>query len=221
MRATQRMSFNLTFDGTLDRIGGLQYLSGTNVVAGGVRNQFVAGNRELTDRTRLLVGGPNLRYRALSSKQATLDFSTGFEVLNLQFRSMDKTFQSSGSISTTRREEKYFGYGPRFGLSASFKPTERLGFSAEGFYTTFLDLKGSRERTTSGGTDFPTEGHAFRFDLGTYYELRKGLSLGAGYRGYLLTIGQSKTKNISGEDVNMGEENIWTDLFYGYLGISF
>ncbi|HHT9134972.1 MAG TPA: hypothetical protein ACFYD2_08725, partial [Candidatus Avalokitesvara rifleensis] len=168
MRATQRLSFNLTFDGTLDRIGGLQYLSGSSVTAGIVRSQGFDDsndNRELTDRTRLLVGGPNLRYRALSSEQATLDFSTGFDVLSLQFRSMEKTFLSSGSITTTRREEKYFGYGPKFGLAASFKPTERLGFSAEGFYTTFLDLSGSKERTTSGGTNFPSAGHAFRFDL--------------------------------------------------------
>lgn len=170
----------------------------------------------------------------LSSEQASLDFSTGFDVLSLQFRSMVKTFTDpsssstfrfsdgdNGSITTTRREEKYFGYGPKFGLSAGFKPTEHLGFSAEGFYTTFLDMKGSKERTTSGGTDFPTEGHAFCFDLGAYYELREGLSLGAGCRGYLLSIDQPKTKNFNGSDVNMGEQNIRTDLFYGYFGISF
>jgi hypothetical protein len=195
-----------------------------------------------TDKTLLFVGSPNLKYRVFSSEQATLDFSTGLEVLSLQFRSMDKTitppyteytgpFPNEGwrktvhsqQVSTTRQEEKYFGYGPRFGLAASFKPTERLGFSAEGFYTTFLDLSGSKERTTSGGTDFPTEGHAFRFDLGASYEIRKGLRLGAGYRGYLLNIDQSKTKNAGSFNRNMSmEAQDWrTDLFYGSIGVDF
>lgn len=240
VKATHHLSFNLTFDSTLDRIGGLQHLNDPIISFSLFRgNLTFRRSRELTDRTRLLVGGPNLRYRVLSSGQAALDFSTGFDVLSLQFRSMVKTFESLSSTTflfsdwagttTTRREEKYFGYGPRFGLSASFKPTERLAFSAEGFYTTFLDLSGSKERTggrnffsfSSGGANLPSEGHAFRFDLGAYYELRQGLSLGAGYRGYLLSIDQSKTKNVSGSDVNIGAEDIRTDLFYGYLGVDF
>lgn len=246
-RVTRRTTFNLTFDGILDRVGGKQtgldgrisqYYSQPNWNS----ETTIRSSRELTDRTRLLVGGPNLRYKVLSGEKATLDFSMGFEVLNLQFRSMDKSITPpytsyahfninnvdgwtktvhKEQVSATRTKEKYFGYGPRFGLAAGFKPTERLGFSAEGFYTTFLDLSGSKERTTSGGTNFPTEGHAFRFDLGTSYEIRRSLRLGAGYRGYLLSIDQSKTKNVNSGSQSMGAEDIRTDLFYGYIGVDF
>ena len=247
VRLMRRMSFNLTFDGTLDRLGGKQ----TGLYGGSVWGYsgpsfdswtwtLATRSLESTDRTLLFVGGPNLRYNVLSGEKATLDFSMGFEALSLQFRAMDKyvtppytsynynwsTREWAGtlneeSVSVFRRKEKYFGYGPRFGLAANFKPIERLGFSVEGFYTTFLDLQGSRERSYSGGTDFSTEGHAFRFDMGASYEIRKGLSLGAGYRGYLLSIDESKMKNVNSANRFIRAQDLRTDLFYGYLGIRF
>lgn len=136
---------------------------------------------------------PNVRYKVLDTDKSTLGFSLGYEIFFQRF---------------SPRGEARGGHGPRLGIIADFSPTKRLSFTTEGFYTSFFDVeKEGRERT---------EGHAFRFDIGSRYRFYNGFELGTGYRGYLLSIDRN-TKPHGNRD----EEFTRMDHLYGFFGISF
>lgn len=136
---------------------------------------------------------PNVRYKILDTDKSTLGLSLGYEIF----------FQRFSPEGDARG-----GHGPRLGIIADFSPTKRLSFTTEGFYTSFFDVEKERRQRT--------EGHAFRFDIGSRYRFYNGFELGTGYRGYLLSIDRNTKPGRNGD-----EEFTRMDHLYGFFGISF
>jgi|GEM_PF-4627103 len=158
-------------------------------MGGGAANSFRIN--EWSAGARLYTLAPNVRYRVLSSVNSNVDLSLGYEGFFQQFRpGVDLG-----------------GHGPRTGIIANFSPTERLSFTTEGFYTGFFDIQGEGRRRT--------EGHAFRFDIGGRYSIYKGIELGTGYRGYLLSVDRPTRRSFADEEFTR------VDHLYGYLGFKF
>lgn len=142
---------------------------------------------------RLYTLSPNVRYKVLDTDKSTLGLSLGYEMF----------FQQFSHVGKARG-----GHGPRLGIIAEFSPTTRLSFTTEGFYTSFFDVEKEGRRRT--------EGHAFRFDIGSKYRFYNRFELGTGYRGYLLSIDRNTKPGM-----NRDEEFTRMDHLYGFFGISF
>ncbi len=199
VRVLDPLRFNLTFDGAI--------LNDTSNLYGDLRTS----NLFADTRMRLYTGSPNVKYRVFSSDKVFTDMSLGYEFFGQQIRARDiRRFFTSGATSTANMEnDDITGHGPRMGIMTKFHPTNRLSFGAEAFYSTFFDVKW----TVTDAPNRHTEGNAFRWDLGADYALTERLTVGGGYRGYLLHTDLTKTK-LNDTQSFYPELDVRSDLFY-------
>ena len=206
VRVLDPLRFNLTFDGAI--------LNDTSNSYGDLRTS----NLFADTRMRLYTGSPNVKYRVFSSDRVSADMSLGYEFFGQQVRARDiRRFFTSGATSTANMEnDDITGHGPRMGIVTKFHPTNRLSFGAEAFYSTFFDVKW----TVTDAPNRHTEGNAFRWDLGADYAITKRLTVGGGYRGYLLHTDLTKTK-LNDALSFYPEGDVRSDLFYFSVGIKY
>ena len=196
-RLLKPLRFNLTFDGSIpNNRDSLQVSS-------------LLGNVFSDTRIRLYTGSPNLKYRVFDSKKVSADMSLGYEFFGTQVR--QRFIQSNVS-----ERDSIFGHGPRIGMITKFRPHEKWSFGAEAFYSSFFDVKWE----ITGARNAHTEGHAFRWDMGTDYTLTDRFSIGAGYRGYLLNTDLAKV-NIGSGQVPYPKTETRSDLIYFSAGFNY
>ena len=208
VKVLKPLSFNLTFDGAI--MNGTETLLGT----------FIGINQFSDTRIRLYTGSPNIRYRVLESERVSADMSLGYEFVGAQVRIRNtRTVSSLGlSESSGRENDNFFGHGPRIGIVTKFQPAERLSFGAEGFYSSFFDATWDAEDVANSKRH--TEAHAFRWDLGAEYAVTKRISIGGGYRGYLLHTDLSKVR-LNTTQAPFPETDTRSDLIYFSAGIKY
>ena len=210
VRLLKPLSFNLTFDGAiLNEKGSMQT---------GVITPTQTLNIFSRARLRLYTGSPNLRYRMFDSEKATADMSLGYGFVGYQIREHNLfaintrgATASGGDLSSD-----LFAHGPRLGIATTFHPTEQLSFNAETFYTALFDANWK----VADYDRLHTEGYGTRWDLGVDYALTKRLTVGAGWRGYLLHTDLAKTR-INRADGFFPETNTRSDLIYFSAGIKY